>query len=222
MSGINSDFSKHVVVDTNAMEWTESPAPGVWRKRLDHIGPEESGRVTSLVKFKSGKSFPYHDHPDGEEIFVLKGAFRDDSGVYPTGTWITNPEGFSHSPWVEEDTIIFTKLRQYGGKRPHVVVNTDELEWQQSEGDGLFFKPLYQCEKHFEQVILYKMDPGCTVPLHAHRGGEELFVIEGVLEDEHGRYPAGTWVRSPSGSSHAPFSTQGCIFWSKDGHLEGL
>ncbi len=27
---------------------------------------------------------------------------------------------------------------------------------------------------------------------HKHYGGEEIFVVEGVFEDGHGRYPAGS------------------------------
>ena len=44
-------------------------------------------------------------------------------------------------------------------------------------------------------------------------------MIEGVFEDEHGRYPAGSWLRSPHMSQHTPFSTEGCLIWVKTGHL---
>jgi anti-sigma factor ChrR (cupin superfamily) len=54
---------------------------------------------------------------------------------------------------------------------------------------------------------------------HRHWGGEEIFVLDGVFEDEHGRYPAGTWMRSPHLSQHAPFSSQGCTIFVKVGHL---
>jgi anti-sigma factor ChrR (cupin superfamily) len=40
-----------------------------------------------------------------------------------------------------------------------------------------------------------------------------------VFEDEHGSYPAGTWLRSPHRSSHAPFSQSGCLILVKTGHL---
>ena len=42
--------------------------------------------------------------------------------------------------------------------------------------------------------------PGAAAEHHVHVGGEEVFVIEGTWQDEHGTYPAGTWVRSPDGS----------------------
>lgn len=52
-------------------------------------------------------------------------------------------------------------------------------------------------------------------PRHEHGGGEEFFVLDGVFSDEHGDYPAGTYVHNPVGSHHAPFSRAGCTIWVK-------
>jgi len=41
-----------------------------------------------------------------------------------------------------------------------------------------------------------------------------------VFEDEHGRYPAGSWLRSPHGSRHTPFSREGTTLYVKTGHLD--
>jgi anti-sigma factor ChrR (cupin superfamily) len=56
---------------------------------------------------------------------------------------------------------------------------------------------------------------------HRHYGGEEIFLVDGVFEDEHDRYPAGSWIRSPHMSSHQPFSKEGCTIFVKTGHLLG-
>jgi hypothetical protein len=45
---------------------------------------------------------------------------------------------------------------------------------------------------------------------HLHAKGEEFLVLEGVFSDEQGDYPAGTYVRNPPGSRHAPGSRDGC------------
>jgi anti-sigma factor ChrR (cupin superfamily) len=50
---------------------------------------------------------------------------------------------------------------------------------------------------------------------HRHPGGEEFLVLEGVFSDERGDYPAGTYVRNPIGSHHAPFSREGCTIFVK-------
>ena len=44
-------------------------------------------------------------------------------------------------------------------------------------------------------------------------------MLDGVLTDEKGSYPAGSWVRFPSGSGHRPFSDEGCTLYVKSGHL---
>src|SRR5438046_1035028 len=50
---------------------------------------------------------------------------------------------------------------------------------------------------------------------HTHGGGEEFLVLEGVFQDEHGDYPAGTYVRNPPTSRHTPGSESGCIIFVK-------
>jgi anti-sigma factor ChrR (cupin superfamily) len=50
-------------------------------------------------------------------------------------------------------------------------------------------------------------------------GGEEIYVISGEFIDEHGRYPAGTWIRSPHLSQHHPFVEKDTLILVKTGHL---
>ncbi len=48
-----------------------------------------------------------------------------------------------------------------------------------------------------------------------HGGGEEFLVLDGTFVDEHGAYPAGTYVRNPVGSAHAPSAPDGCTILVK-------
>lgn len=50
---------------------------------------------------------------------------------------------------------------------------------------------------------------------HSHGGGEEFLVLDGVFQDEHGDYPAGTYVRNPPQSRHQPGSAPGCTIFVK-------
>ena len=68
-------------------------------------------------------------------------------------------------------------------------------------------------------MAVVRWAPGTYFNPHRHFGGEEIFVIDGVFEDEHGRYPKGTWLRSPHMSAHKPFSVEGCTILVKTGHL---
>ncbi len=57
--------------------------------------------------------------------------------------------------------------------------------------------------------------PESRFPAHGHALGEEYVVLEGEFGDEHGRFPPGSYVRNPPGSSHTPFSDPGCLIWVK-------
>ena len=50
-------------------------------------------------------------------------------------------------------------------------------------------------------------------------GGEELYVIEGQLTDEQGRYDAGHWIRTPAGQHLAGRAKGDCLLWRKTGHF---
>jgi anti-sigma factor ChrR (cupin superfamily) len=216
--GINTDYSLRVVVSTNDMDWLPSPSPKVWRKRLERLGGAESGRVTSVVRYDAGAVFPAHDHPEGEEIFVLSGVLSDETGDYPAGTYLLNPEGFRHAPRSEEGCVLFVKLRQYGGSgRDHVVVDTHSAVPNPREIPGVASVSLYTSEAHQEHVRLTRLEPGAAAPRVELPDGEEIFVVEGTLSDEYGDYPAGTWLRLPKGSAHTPRSSGGCLLYVKSG-----
>ena len=100
------------------------------------------------------------------------------------------------------------------GKR--VVLDTDAMAWLASPASGVWRKPLDRDGGEVARATsIVRYDPGATFNSHSHDGGEEVFVLEGVFEDDEGRYPAGTYLRNPPGSSHAPGSMDGCKLFVK-------
>lgn len=67
---------------------------------------------------------------------------------------------------------------------------------------------------------IVRYEPGAAFPPHAHPQGEEIVVLDGEFADEHGIYPAGTYIKNPPGSGHSPRSTAGCTLFVKLRHLE--
>lgn len=59
--------------------------------------------------------------------------------------------------------------------------------------------------------MLLRYEPGARVAEHEHVGYEHMLVIDGDQFDEHGTYPAGTFVVNPPGTRHSPGSTGGCV-----------
>ena len=142
----------------------------------------------------------------------------------PTNTAIippdlrSNPDGTRHSPFSKDGCTILVKLRQFEQTDDrHFSINTATADWKPRGLPGLSVIHLHEHET--ETVRLVKFDPGARVEDDPHPGGEELLVLEGTLNDEHGNYPAGTWLRQPDGSRHSPWSDDGCVLWVKRGHL---
>ena len=217
---VNGDLSKLAVVHTAEVDWQASPSPSVWRKRLDLSGPEEAGRVTSVVRYDADSRFRQHPHPDGEEILVLEGIFSDERGDYPAGTYLLNPEGFSHAPFSRKGCVLFVKLRQYpGGNRRQVTIDSKAADWREGDVPGLQVLELYHEPAHPERTRLLRLEPGAVLDSQIYLGGQEIFVLEGDLENGERSYRSGSWARYPAGSRHALKSDGGCLFYEKTGHL---
>jgi anti-sigma factor ChrR (cupin superfamily) len=216
-------MSIRAVMDTREMDWTPSPSGTVLRKRLHLVGEVESGQVTSIVRYLPGSSFPEHGHPEGEEIFVLEGTFSDHVGDAHEGTHLLNPEGFRHGPFSDPGCLILVKLRQYAGEgRELRRTETRTLHWAATTLHGIEQKTLYEDDRFPDVTRLERWASGAAPGPREFPGGVELFVIEGALQDDVGRYSGGTWLRLPAGSTFDAVSDNGCVAYVKTGALPGL
>jgi len=216
---INDDFSKPAVFNTDAMEWTPSPLPGVERRMLDRIGGEKVTWSTSIVRYEKGSRFSAHVHPKGEEFFVLDGVFEDENGAYPAGSYVRNPGGSKHAPFSSQGCTIFVKLQQIKSEdQTQLAIDTNLADWEQTEIPGRKILELHAFEG--ERVYLSSLPPNLQMDEHVHPGGEEFLVLSGEVWDAERVYPKGCWARLEPGSKHAPASgPEGAKLWVKTGHL---
>jgi anti-sigma factor ChrR (cupin superfamily) len=216
-------MDRRETVHLDELEWQPSPGGEVLRKRLHRVGPAEAGQVTSLVRYPPGSRFPAHDHPEGEEIFVLEGIFSDQQGDFPAGTHLLNPEGFRHAPTSKPGCLLFVKLRQYAGEgREHRVTQTADLPFVPDPHDPIETLTLYR-EPGFPDVTCLEVWPKQTDAIErVDPGGAEILVYAGALEDDEGLHPAPSWLRIPPGSRHRAWSREGCRLYRKSGALASL
>lgn len=96
------------------------------------------------------------------------------------------------------------------------VVETADLPWTPSPMPGVARKMLERDGGEVARATsLVRYAAGSRFERHEHGGGEEILVLDGTLSDERGDYPAGTYLRNPPGSGHAPFSKEGCTLFVK-------
>ena len=97
-----------------------------------------------------------------------------------------------------------------------VAIDTNALAWEASPMVGVERRKLDRIGDEVARATsLVRYAPDSYFSEHTHSGGEEFFVLEGVFSDEHGDYPAGTYVRNPIGTAHTPHSKDGCVIFVK-------
>ena len=95
-------------------------------------------------------------------------------------------------------------------------VHGASLEWQPSPMQGVSRRMLDRIGDEVARATsIVRYDPGSHFSPHVHGGGEEFLVLEGVFSDEHGDFPAGSYIRNPPQSSHTPGSEPGCTILVK-------
>jgi len=103
-----------------------------------------------------------------------------------------------------------------------VVIRPEDYSWVPSPMPGVERMMLDRIGVEVARATsLVRYAPNSTFSSHEHTGGEEFFVLEGEFRDEHGSYPAGTYVRNPIGTEHTPgIGEQGCVIFVKLQQIE--
>lgn len=97
-----------------------------------------------------------------------------------------------------------------------VLVHADALPWTASPTPGVDRRMLDRIGGEVARATsIVRYAPGSLFPAHTHDGGEEFIVLDGVFQDEHGDYPAGTYIRNPPTTRHRPGSETGCTIFVK-------
>lgn len=104
------------VVNSASAAWTAARIPGISVKVLRR---DENGRSSSLVRFDPGARFPAHDHPAGEEVFVLEGEVQIGRHHLKAGDYLYAPPGVKHAASSAGGCVFLVSL-----PKPVVILET--------------------------------------------------------------------------------------------------
>lgn len=169
-------------IESGDRGWVPSPLPGVERLMLDRDG-DEVAVATSLVRYAPNSTFSAHSHALGEEYLVLEGEFGDEHGRYPVGTYVRNPAGTGHTPFVEPGCVIWVKLRQFHLEDQAQLVLTPDFT-PRLEGQDV--QPLHtftalEDKALTERVAVLRGGPGERIVCPADYNMQEVFVVAGSV-----------------------------------------
>ena len=96
-----------------------------------------------------------------------------------------------------------------------VAVHAARLPWVPRQSPGSTGECSIGSGRRGSSDLDFRYAPASRFSAHTHGGGEEFLVLDGVFQDEHGDYPAGSYVRNPPTSHHIPGSAPGCVLFVK-------
>jgi len=112
----------------------------------------------------------------------------------------------------------------HGDLAVRVVVRTNSMPWSASPSSTVWRKRLHRVgpteSGQVTSVVRYQEES--QFPPHDHPDGEEILVLSGVFSDEHGDWPAGSYLLNPEGFRHAPYSRNGCLLFVKLRQFPGM
>ena len=62
-----------------------------------------------------------------------------------------------------------------------------------------------------------RIEKTVTAPFQTFSGGQEIYVVDGSLEDEFGVHRSGSWLRYPPDGGHCLTSQSGCMLYIQTG-----
>src|SRR5256885_15824005 len=104
-----------------------------------------------------------------------------------------------------------------GNLSVRTVADTTLMQWMPSPSGSVWRKRVHLVgpPEPAQVTSVVRYEPASRFPAHDHPEGEEILVLEGVFSDEHGDWPAGTFLLNPEGFRHTPFSEPGCLLFVK-------
>lgn len=88
-------MSTTIVVRANESGWTPSRIQGVSFRPLKMGAEKNAG--TYLMKMEAGTGYPPHEHPEGEEVYVVAGSMKVGGDTLAEGDYLYTPPGGSHA-----------------------------------------------------------------------------------------------------------------------------
>jgi len=206
---LHGDPRERAVVVSASLPW-EPWRGGVERKLFEM---RRDGAATMLLRLAAGASLEPFEHAGCEDVWILEGELD----TYGAHTFLHDPPGSHPARSSRGGATLLLKLQPARAlDRRRVIADGRALPGPHHR-EGLTQTPLFSCGAI--TIVLLHFAPQSSIGPHRHHDGEEFFVLDGSLSDEHGAYETHTWVRQPCGTVHSVVSESGCTLFSIAGHL---
>lgn len=118
LKGLNSLEKQNLIkhIETTKMDWKPLIEEGVNTSgifvkvlRYDEIAKRAP---VILLKFEPGAKYPAHNHPGGEEVFVLEGEVEFGNKALSAGDYLYTPPNGKHAVWSKKGCVMLLSIPQ--------------------------------------------------------------------------------------------------------------
>jgi quercetin dioxygenase-like cupin family protein len=94
------------------IEWKSLEEPGVSGVfvKVLRFDKETRRAPTILLKFAAGATYPAHDHPGGEEVFVIEGDLKLGKDHLYAGDYLFTPANGKHAVRSEKGCVVLVSV----------------------------------------------------------------------------------------------------------------
>jgi quercetin dioxygenase-like cupin family protein len=99
------------LVRSNEIEWralTEKDSDGIFIKSLMY-DDDQKRSPTMLLRFEAGATYPLHNHPAGEEIFVIEGDIKVGKDEMTAGDYLYTAPGNIHRVSTKDGCVVLLR-----------------------------------------------------------------------------------------------------------------
>ena len=102
------------LVRSNQIEWKPLAEPGVSGVfvKVLRFDRETRRAPTILLKFDAGATYPAHNHPGGEEVYVIAGDLKLGKDHLHAGDYLYTPPNGKHAARSEQGCIVLVNVSE--------------------------------------------------------------------------------------------------------------
>jgi quercetin dioxygenase-like cupin family protein len=106
---IQTQFVRSTQVEWKPLIESGVKTDGIYLKVLRY---NEKTKIspTILLKFEPGATYPAHNHPQGEEVFVLEGEVKFGNNNLSAGDYLYTPPNGKHAVWSKTGCVMLLNI----------------------------------------------------------------------------------------------------------------
>lgn len=237
MAPVSENFEERVVSLPQHSQWRATQISGIDLRVLEYI-PGDNSRLTAQLRLDPAFSpARLGDNPD-LEILMQRGELETLADVYPAGLYLRLPvtgdeplqtltlkcsKGVhalslgTREP--EQPALLYLAAGQMltGDSEQRRINTREDSRWLPGPTEGTEVLPLHG--HGTSNVMLIRWADTDTFKPGLDPMGEEVLVLNGMLHDEDGQYPAGSWIRNPVRAWQSWSASAGTVVYYKNGHF---